>query len=527
MVRRTSLIMESLEERALLSSLSYSLTTNRSVYQVGQPIELAFTETNTSDQPVTVEVSPTDFTLSQGSGAIWQSNPGNAGQPPISETLSPGQSVTQTASWNGTVSYSSPFVIPIPGAAPSTVAVNVFGTFVVSNPNAPQGVNATFRITDPISYSLTTNQSVYQLGEPIQMTFMEINTSDQQLTVFPNQPAGFGISHNGIPVVLDVLPDFLNINPMTFQAGQRLTDTQTWNGIPIQGPYTLDNLTGKFVVDFGPVSGPGELTTTFRIAPPSEHDVRTSVTTNQHGYSVGQPVDMTFTETNEGNRPITILTGPPEFQVTQNGSAVWNATGSAFFAGDQLNWSTLQPGRSYTQTIAWNGLGGYPLASRQLTGAFTVSNLLDPNKSSATVQIMTASSPPTNPQPPPSSPSPSPVAITVSTNRSSYRLWQSVRISLKLTNVSTKNVAVIPKRSTENITVLEGSTVVYRSSQTVRSLDAGTLARGQSVTLTTLWPGRANQRGVQKLSPGVYTIRVADDGFVASTAVQIFAARVP
>jgi hypothetical protein len=54
MVRRRSPVVEGLEDRALLSSLSYSLTTNQSVYQVGQPIEMTFTETNTSNQPVTV-----------------------------------------------------------------------------------------------------------------------------------------------------------------------------------------------------------------------------------------------------------------------------------------------------------------------------------------------------------------------------------------------------------------------------------------------------------------------------------------
>ena len=107
MARRASPVIEGLEERALLSSLAYSLTTDQSVYQVGQPIELTFTETNTGNQPVTVEVSPTDFSVSQNNAVIWQSDPGNAGQPPTSETLLPGQSVSQTASWDGTISYSS------------------------------------------------------------------------------------------------------------------------------------------------------------------------------------------------------------------------------------------------------------------------------------------------------------------------------------------------------------------------------------------------------------------------------------
>ena len=34
--------------RALLSSLAYSLTTDKSEYAVGQPVQMTFTETNTS-----------------------------------------------------------------------------------------------------------------------------------------------------------------------------------------------------------------------------------------------------------------------------------------------------------------------------------------------------------------------------------------------------------------------------------------------------------------------------------------------
>jgi hypothetical protein len=163
MARRASPVVEGLEERALLSSLAYSLNTDQSVYQVGQPIEMTFTETNTGDEPLTVEVSPTDFSVSQNNAVIWQSNPANVGQSPTSETLLPGQSVSQTASWHGTYAYTLPY------ASPNT-QVNAFGNLVVSNLNAPQGLDATFQITDPITQTLTTDQSVYQLGEPVQMT---------------------------------------------------------------------------------------------------------------------------------------------------------------------------------------------------------------------------------------------------------------------------------------------------------------------------------------------------------------------
>ena len=51
MRRKAYLSVEAMEGRALLSGLSYSVTTDRPVYQAGQPIELTFTVTNTGDEP--------------------------------------------------------------------------------------------------------------------------------------------------------------------------------------------------------------------------------------------------------------------------------------------------------------------------------------------------------------------------------------------------------------------------------------------------------------------------------------------
>jgi hypothetical protein len=112
---------------------------------------------------VTVEISPTDFTISQNDATIWQSDPANENQPPTSVTLRPGQSVSQSASWDGTY-ISSPSVLGL-----QNIPMNIFGDFVVSNPNAPSLLNATFQIPDPLSYTLTTDQPAYQLGEPITM----------------------------------------------------------------------------------------------------------------------------------------------------------------------------------------------------------------------------------------------------------------------------------------------------------------------------------------------------------------------
>ena len=52
----------------------------------------------------------------------------------------------------------------------------------MSNPNAPQGTTATFQIASPLTTTLSTNQSTYQVGQPILMSFQQTNTSNQTIT---------------------------------------------------------------------------------------------------------------------------------------------------------------------------------------------------------------------------------------------------------------------------------------------------------------------------------------------------------
>jgi hypothetical protein len=779
MVRRASLAVEGLEDRALLSSLAYSLTTDQSVYQVGQPIEMTFTETNTGDQPVTVAVIPTDFSVSQNNAVIWQSDPANADQPPTSETLLPGQSVSQTASWDGT----EPYLTPSPGGVSQSTQVNAFGTFVISNPSAPEGLTATFQITDPFVATLTTDQSVYQLGEPVQLTYTEVNTADQSITIPRLDRDDFGITHNGTPVLSG---GFLSgPGTETVAPGQVFTTSQTWNGIPMLSPYTLANLTGTFVASYGPAPNETQATTTFQIAAPSPDELVTSVTTDQPSYQAGQPVNLTFTETDDGDQPIAVLSGsvfdidqngslvftsfsgdgavlpptwstlqpgqsysqtitwnglpttgplsslaapftvsndfdpnadtatfryvapPPNvlvtslttdgtvyqlgqpiqlnftetnvgttpvqvlegfsnFDVKQNGTEVWNSsfpgtfplsyswatlqpgqsysqtatwngvpdqlpsadlsgsfavsneldprgeavtfqivappanlltstittdkpvydfdepiqfrftetnsgtqpllvlTGPAAFLvasnGIQVwgstdaqelpsstSWQTLQPGQSYSQSIAWDDVGGYTIDNSEDLGTFVVSDLLDPNGSSGTFQILATPYPtPSNPPPPyitvppslpPSNPSPSipnpqppkgtsvpPIAVTLST-APTYKLGQSVRLSLTLKDVSASKVAIRESRHVETVTVQHGSTVAYESARRVHPLTARMIRASHPLKLTTLWSDKANQIGVKKLTPGTYTITVNDDGYIASTTVDLIARR--
>ena len=267
MVRKSGVRVEEVERRTLLSGIVYSLTTDHSTYQAGQPIQIAFTETNTDTQPVTVSLSPTDFTVSKqgliGYSPVWESNPENDGQPPTSLTLQPGQSVSQTASWDGTVMQTG----YQQGTATSD-SVNQFGAFTVSNPNAPTGDTATFQITNPLQGALTTSQAIYSLGQPVQLTYAETNTSDQTITVPILNPVLFRLLHNGQQVspVMDPLgTSFETIGP-----GQTVQHQFTLSQAEFGGSDTLENLTGSFAVEVYDVSAaPGEFTADFQIAAPS------------------------------------------------------------------------------------------------------------------------------------------------------------------------------------------------------------------------------------------------------------------
>ena len=76
---------------------------------------------------------------------------------------------------------------------------------------------------------------------------------------------------------------------------------------------------------FGPQFDPMMFTAPFQVDAPSPENLVTSLTTDQSTYALGAPVNMTFTETNEGDQPIPVLTGPTDFQISENGTAVWNS----------------------------------------------------------------------------------------------------------------------------------------------------------------------------------------------------------
>jgi hypothetical protein len=105
---------EQLEAHVLLSSVApvpgtafpgspivETLTTDKSVYKVGQPIHITLTETNTTNVDfLSPNVKGLDsFTASQHYMDLWKSNGSRRAAP--SFTLAPGQTHTITVTWNG------------------------------------------------------------------------------------------------------------------------------------------------------------------------------------------------------------------------------------------------------------------------------------------------------------------------------------------------------------------------------------------------------------------------------------------
>jgi hypothetical protein len=65
-----------------------------------------------------------------------------------------------------------------------------------------------------------------------------------------------------------------------------------------------------------------------------------------------------------------------------------------------------------------------------------------------------------------------PIAVTLST-APTYKLGQSVPLSLILKDVSTSKVAIKERRHLETVTVQHGSTIVYESARKVIPLRHG------------------------------------------------------
>ena len=237
------------------------------------------------------------------------------------------------------------------------------------------------RSPHPLQGALTTSQAVYQLGQPVQLTYTETNTSDQTVTVTILNPILFQLLHNGQPV--SPVMDPLGSNFETIGPGQTVQHHFTLSQADFGGSDTLQNLTGSFAVEVHDVpEAPGEFTADFQIADVPSGAIVSSVSTNQPVYQAGETVTMTFTETNTSDQAVMVLTGQNGFAFAQVLPAAYSGIPS-LPGPTTTGWSTLQPGQSWTQSETW------PVVD-PVSGPYTVkiSNFFDLNGNTSTFVVV-------------------------------------------------------------------------------------------------------------------------------------------
>jgi len=345
------------------------LTTNQSVYQPGQPIELTFTETNTSSQPVTVAEGPSidGFDVTQNGKPVWQSNAGINPLFLLADPLQPGQSLTLQRTWDG---------VPTPGEQPIVPG----GTFTVTNQLDPQGASATFQIeSSSPSSSLTTDQSVYQAGEPVQITFTETNTSSVPIIVDPG--GNFSVTNAATNVTVFTQGVDQNAQNVTLQPGQSLTQTATWNATQ-PGTYDLAYQGASVGAD-----GSIQVTSAPSPSPPLQNQplVSVSVTTKHQEYRKGETVVMTLTLKNTSSQSVAV---PPSsssdgFSVLAGSTEVWHSARRTRTAKAR----TLSPGESITVHAVWNSKSSPRAANKQARVLYTVEASEGGYSAATTIQI--------------------------------------------------------------------------------------------------------------------------------------------
>jgi DNA polymerase IIIc chi subunit len=476
--RRRSPRFDRLEGRALLSGLSYALTTNQSTYEAGQPVKITLTETNTTSQAVQVITGPdTDnFVVSENGVAIWVSEPIGLNLAELT-TLQPGQSVTDSATWDG-----------VPNEGPSRVLAG--GSFTVSDPSV-YPLSASFQIDSPLSYSLTTDQSDYAIGQPIQITYTETNGTSQAITVSIS-PTDFAISEGDGTLVADVPANWSVAGGSTTLApGQSITETAAWNGVANVGSLAGTNVWNS--IDISDPTAPAGVSATARIADP----LATGLSASSPSFATGQPVTLTYTATNVSSVPVTVLDIPGTFSIQKeqpNGdTTVFSQVGT----GGSL--VTLQPGQSLTQTATWNPAGV------QVPAGSYVANFSGPwNGSTTTFQVG----------------APGSISTSLTTNQADYAFGTPVKITLTLSNQSNKRVKLIPSKSSNEIALYRGGQLVW---QTRKLPFKGTqsISADRSVELRGTISDRTTTRPSARLASGDYTLEVFYDGYMASQTIQV------
>jgi hypothetical protein len=417
-----------------------------------------------------------------------------------------------------------------------------------------------------ITFSLATDQTTYQMGQPIPFTFTATNTGSQPETFF--DPSDFTVTRDKSLPIWQSDPSGAKGSMVTLQPGQSISHDGTWDGIPQVPGYSLADLTGTFTVAFLPAWGiPAEASTTFQVAAPSSWDVVSSIQADRSTYDSGQTMSLTFTETNEGSQPVLVVTGPDgfaQFGESESGPAYSSLpVGYSWSPSANAQWTTLPPGAPLTLTQSVP-IGQYVLDQPY---TMTIANAFDPNINTKDATLAPNPRAPGDPNTvlgvsfplfvgdtynglplglttnlggpaipattetgpsdsgqdasaPLDSTSPGLVAA-VSTGRSRYGLGQNVHIRVAVPGRGPSEAAMSRARPVEKITILDGDRVVARLARRIPVSKWKQAEAGRAVRVAKVWDGQPNQPGVRHLTSGDYTIDVTAGEYSGSTTVSL------
>ena len=289
-------------------------------------------------------------------------------------TLEPGQSVTQTTPWNG-----------VPDKLPSGSSN---GSFTVTDELDPRAESTTFQIIAPpaadLSTKVTTDKSVYQYGEPIQLTLTETNVSSQPIAVLTG-PAAFVVTHDGAAVMQSAVPSSLPASTTweTLGPGQAYSQTFSWSGTTeytvtspqATGTFTASNLldpngaTATFQI-VAPVSLPISVPPFIPAPPPSTGPVTATLVANQPAYKPGESIRLSMVLQNQTAAKVSVA------PVTQgNGITVMDGSAVVFHSvriRPSLFARSIKPHHSVKLDLVWSGRGNQPGVKNLTAGTYTV-----------------------------------------------------------------------------------------------------------------------------------------------------------
>jgi hypothetical protein len=224
--------------------VTIALKTDRSGYQVGDPVLLKLTETNTSNHDVRIVDGPSidGFSVTQNGATIWRSNARIQPLFLVAIDLKPGQSHTLSARWDGHTE----------DAWGNKSALLPTGTFAVHNQLQPIGSNPdTILIqpptVQPLDVSVQTDRASYAVGQPVTITVTEMNRSNHDVTVLTGgQILTASVSGDRGVVWVYHDPRRLPTGHGVLYAGQSRRFTIVWDGHPsfpfggaLPGTYTI------------------------------------------------------------------------------------------------------------------------------------------------------------------------------------------------------------------------------------------------------------------------------------------------